>query len=131
MSTSDRTKRRRIIQEVNVLRGVYLNSEFNSDYHPITLEREPLLEQNIEEQVEPIFIPQINIDDIEESEVLLFPFIQSHNDSHIDECSITSILPRQSTQFTSLDDLNNNDDIQQFLATWAAHYNVPHNTVNG
>jgi len=134
MSESERTKRRKIRKEVNLLHNVYSHSaSSSSSKHDIGINNKVSTMDQIEQRLETNCIPCSSAVEISKSSVL-FSSLYDHSNvvTHPNQSTslISSINSRPVTPSHSSDNTSDNS-IQHFLATWAVQYNIPHNAVNG
>lgn len=131
MSESERTKRRKIREEINILQSVYSHS---SSRHDIGTNNTISTMDQIEQQLETNCIPCSNEVQIGEPRILFSQLSYDHSNvatkPNQSTSLISSIIPRPVTP-SHFSDNTLNYSIQNFLARWAVQYNVPHNAVNG
>jgi len=135
MSESERTKRRKIRGEVNILHNVYSHSVSRDD---LNINTKNSTTDQTKQQLAPNCIPCSSAVEIGESSVSFSSLSYDHSNvvTHPKQSTSLSssiiskpVTPSHSSDNTS--DYYPDFSIQIFLATWAVEYNIPHNAVNG
>lgn len=139
MSESERTKRRKIREEINILHNVYSHSASRDN---LNINTQVSTTDQTKQQLGPNCIPCSSAVEIGESSVLFSSLSSSlsydHSNlvTHPEQSTYlsSSIISKPVTPSHSSDNTSDHYpdySIQNFLASWAVEYNIPHNAVNG
>jgi len=135
MSEIERTKRRKIRKEINILHNVYSHSTSRDN---LNINPKISTTDQTKQQLGPNRVPCSSAVEIGESSVLFSSLSYDHSNlvTHPKQSTSlsSSIISKPVTPSHSSDnasDYYRDFSIQNFLATWAVEYNIPHNAVNG
>lgn len=131
MSESERTKRKKIREEINVLNSVYSHSGSNFKHDVLLIHcisNEDSAMNQIKPQLETNFTPCSSAVEMCEPSALFSSNVVTPPEQLASlSSSINSILVTPSHFSNNTQDFS----IKIFLVTWSVQYNIPHNAVNG